>query len=97
MSYWHKDPGFSIHYIVENYDFSSIGSGIFVDVGGSQGQVSIAVARRYAQLRCIVQDMEATIEGARLRVPADVKEHAVTSRRVELCSILVSQGVAPPM
>ena len=61
-------------HLVDNFDFGSIGKGLIVDVGGSHGQVSIAIARKYPHLECIVQDLPDTIIGLESRVPEDLKD-----------------------
>jgi hypothetical protein len=53
---------------------------IVVDVGGSQGHVSVHLARAFPHLRFVVQDMEVVIQGADAKIPDDVKD------RVELMS-----------
>ena len=74
MKFLHSDSGFQPEFLVEGYDFTSIGKGVFVDVGGSHGEVSIAIARRYPQLSCIVQDMPATAELGRAQLDEDLKD-----------------------
>ncbi|KAF2470381.1 S-adenosyl-L-methionine-dependent methyltransferase [Lindgomyces ingoldianus] len=74
MSFSHLHPSYSVKYLVDNFDFESIGRGTIVDIGGSYGQVSIAIAEKYPDVTCIVQDLEGTISG--LSVPEPI------SRRV---------------
>ncbi len=45
----------------------------FVDVGGSHGEASIALAEKHPQLRCIVQDLPKVIDGAESRLPEHLK------------------------
>ena len=73
MDYSHLHPSFGIKYLVDNFDFGSIGAGTIVDVGGSHGQVSIAIAQKYPEVKCIVQDLPDTIAGLENRVPEDLK------------------------
>ena len=47
---------------------------LFIDVGGSQGHVSTAVAERYPRVRCVVQDMPAAIESGRAQVAQHLAE-----------------------
>ncbi|KAL8788742.1 MAG: hypothetical protein Q9195_007149 [Heterodermia aff. obscurata] len=74
MSFSHLHPSFGVKYLVDNYDFGSIGPGTIVDVGGSHGQVSTAIARKYPEVKCIVQDLPGTIAGLESQIPADLKD-----------------------
>ena len=73
MSYSHLHSSYSMNHLIDNFDFGSIGHGTIVDVGGSHGQVSIAIARKYSEVKCIVQDLPDTINGLESRVPEDLK------------------------
>ena len=74
MSFLHSDAGFRPDYLFDGFDFDTIGRGVFVDVGGSHGQVSTAVATRYPKLRCIVQDMPATIAEGKAQMREELAE-----------------------
>lgn len=63
MSFSHLHSSYSIKHLVDNFDFGSIGRGTIVDVGGSHGQVSIAIAEKFPDVTCIVQDLDGTISG----------------------------------
>ncbi|KAF2846613.1 S-adenosyl-L-methionine-dependent methyltransferase [Plenodomus tracheiphilus IPT5] len=63
MSFSHMHPSYDVRYLVDHYDFSAIGRGTIVDIGGSQGQVSVAIAERFPDITCIVQDLPETIAG----------------------------------
>ena len=58
--------------LAASFDFGALGKAKFVDVGGSRGHVSIAIARSFPDLSCIVQDLEGTIAAA--KCPEDLKE-----------------------
>lgn len=73
MSYSHLHSSYSMNNLIDSYDFGSIGHDTIVDVGGSHGQVSIAVARKYPDIKCIVQDLPDTIIGLDSRVRDDLK------------------------
>ena len=60
-------------HLLDNYDFASLGAGTIVDVGGSHGQVSIALADKYPELKCVVQDLPDTIKGLEGKVPEHLK------------------------
>ena len=46
-------------------------SGLVVDVGGSHGSLSLALARRFPFLRCIVQDRSHVVAQGREQVPPE--------------------------
>ena len=74
MNFLHSAVGFEPKHLVSGYDFTSIGQGVFVDVGGSHGYVSIAIAQTYPNIRCIVQDLPATVTSGKSRLPKEFKE-----------------------
>jgi ubiquinone/menaquinone biosynthesis C-methylase UbiE len=74
MHFLHSDSGFQPEFMINSYDFGSLSDGIFVDVGGSTGHVSVMLARKYPRTNCIVQDMPATVEAGRQQLPNDVKD-----------------------
>ena len=47
-------PELGLHHFPDNFDFTGVKT--FVDVGGADGSVSIAVARRVPSITCTVQD-----------------------------------------
>lgn len=63
-----------MNHLIDNFDFGAIGHGTVVDIGGSHGQVSIAIARKYPDVKCIVQDLPDTICGLDSQVPVDLKD-----------------------
>lgn len=74
MNFLQLDSGFSVEHFLNGFDFSAIPNGLFVDVGGSHGKVCIDVAQRYPGMRCVVQDMPATIAVGQSQVPEEVKD-----------------------
>lgn len=57
-----------------DYPLSEKGTVLFVDVGGSHGDVSIALAEKHPQLSCIVQDFsKVTIQNAETTLPEHLK------------------------
>lgn len=61
-------------YIVDFFDWGSLGKAQIIDIGGAQGHVAIALARRFQDLHILVQDMEKVIEHSESLVPDDVKK-----------------------
>ncbi|MCJ1316072.1 hypothetical protein MMC15_001392 [Xylographa vitiligo] len=56
MTFFTMKPGYESKYVVEGYDWAAIGKGLLVDIGGSHGIHSIAIAEHFPDIRCIVQD-----------------------------------------
>ncbi|KAI6090340.1 S-adenosyl-L-methionine-dependent methyltransferase [Hypoxylon rubiginosum] len=67
-----EGTGFELSHIVDNFPWEDLGKGVVVDVGGSQGFVCFALARKFSSLSFVVQDLEPVIESAKEHVPADV-------------------------
>lgn len=61
MSLHQTVKGNQTSYLLDNYPWSELGACTMVDVGGSHGATSIAVAERFPALRCVVQDLASTI------------------------------------
>lgn len=74
--------GYEISHLVDAYNFADIDEkgGTFVDVGGSYGFVSVALARRWKKMKFIVQDTPPTVENA----PRPVCEDTQVAERVQL-------------
>lgn len=64
MTFFDKKPGLESKHIVEGYDWAAVGHGLLVDVGGSHGSLSRAIAERFPKIRCIVQDLPETVATA---------------------------------
>ncbi|KAK3173831.1 hypothetical protein OEA41_007163 [Lepraria neglecta] len=57
-------------HVVENYDWPGLSrNATFVDIGGSHGQVSIELASKFPDLRCVVQDVRSVIAEAKDMLP----------------------------
>ncbi|KAI0444742.1 S-adenosyl-L-methionine-dependent methyltransferase [Xylaria telfairii] len=72
MAIFTQGPQFSLSWVTDHYDWESLGRAQIVDIGGSQGHVSIALARQFSNLNFIVQDMKQVVENA--TVPEDLRE-----------------------
>ncbi|KAK2867938.1 hypothetical protein FQN49_003324 [Arthroderma sp. PD_2] len=65
----------SMDALCNNFDWTQIPTGsTVVDIGGSQGHVSVHLAQKYPHLQFVVQDLAEVVEGAAVRLPVDVKE-----------------------
>lgn len=74
MKFLHSDSGFQPQYMVDGYDFASLGDALFVDVGGSTGHVSVMLAQKYPNITCIVQDLPATVKAGKEQIPEELSE-----------------------
>lgn len=63
--------GYEVSYLLDNYDWASLDakSGTIVDVGGSHGFVCVDLAKRYPNLKFVVQDLPKTINSAPTLAP----------------------------
>lgn len=73
MSLLSLDDGYSPRHLVDNYPWASIGKGTVVDVGGSHGSFSLAIAQAFP-LTCIVQDKPEVLADLTTAVPTDLKD-----------------------
>ncbi|KAI1212023.1 putative O-methyltransferase [Annulohypoxylon truncatum] len=76
MRFFTQRPGLEPERVVNGYPWEKIGgdgSGTVVDVGGSHGKISIALARRFPSLNFIVQDLdEPVVRDAERQRPEEV-------------------------
>lgn len=78
--------GYEVSYLVNveggGYDFSSIDAagGTFVDIGGSHGFVCVDLAKRYKNMKFIVQDLQKTVDSA----PKPILEDRQIAERITL-------------
>ncbi|KAG4431838.1 hypothetical protein IFR05_012676 [Cadophora sp. M221] len=49
--------GYHVKHVVENYPWDSLGEATVVDLGGSQGYVSVAIAEKFPSLKFVVQEL----------------------------------------
>ncbi|KAK7743303.1 hypothetical protein SLS62_010675 [Diatrype stigma] len=67
-----SSDGYDLTYVLDHYEWASLGTARVVDIGGSQGHVSIALAKQFPDLTFVVQDMEQVVEGAGASLPAEL-------------------------
>ncbi|KAL9008751.1 MAG: hypothetical protein Q9173_006154 [Seirophora scorigena] len=72
MTYGSKRPGLEAHHTLNGYDWASLGERTIVDVGGSHGSLSIAIAEQNPQLRFVVQDRPQVVALGQKNVPSHV-------------------------
>ncbi|KAK3689903.1 S-adenosyl-L-methionine-dependent methyltransferase [Podospora appendiculata] len=63
-----------VSHVTDNYPWGDLGSGTVVDVGGSTGFVSHALARKFPLLKLIVQDLPPVIEKAKSQAPPELAD-----------------------
>ena len=73
MTWFSTGPGFESSHIVGAFDWESIGKGVIVDVGGSQGSLGAAVVRAFPSLRCIVQDQPDVVKAGQRNLPLELE------------------------
>ncbi|KAG0650142.1 Chlorophenol O-methyltransferase [Hyphodiscus hymeniophilus] len=58
--------GYEVSYLLDHYDWSAIdaSSGTMVDIGGSHGFICVDLAKRYKNMKFIVQDLPKTVSSA---------------------------------
>ncbi|ROW15288.1 hypothetical protein VPNG_02999 [Cytospora leucostoma] len=66
--------GYELDHIVNNFPWGELKAGSVVDVGGSQGFASFAIARRFPFLSFVVQDLEPVIASAQKEAPIDLAD-----------------------
>ena len=73
---WHAMlPGFSHHYLVDSFPWKADGSEqTIVDVGGSLGHVSFALAAHGPNVKCIVEDFPDVAAQGEKDVPEPLRE-----------------------
>lgn len=61
MRAYSAEAEYGLKHLLDAYNWGALGEATVVDVGGSSGAVSAALARRFSDLRFVVQDMEQVI------------------------------------
>ncbi|TRX96512.1 hypothetical protein FHL15_002784 [Xylaria flabelliformis] len=67
-----EGTGFELDHIVNNFPWGDIKDGTVVDVGGSQGFASFAIARQFPSVKCVVQDLEPVVLAAEKETPPEL-------------------------
>lgn len=65
MSMSHSFKGFEPSHLVDAFPWDSMGAQTLVDIGGSHGKVSIALAQQVTSMNCIIQDRPEVVAGAK--------------------------------
>ena len=68
-----RDPGLGTFHTVDAYDWNILGQdGVMIDMGGNDGEVAIALLRRYPSIKCIVQDQAHVVAKYQDKIPPDL-------------------------
>ncbi|KAI9839066.1 MAG: hypothetical protein M1838_004401 [Thelocarpon superellum] len=73
MAWLAAGAAYDASHTVAAFDWEKLGDGTVVDVGGSHGFISIAIAKQYPRLKFIVQDQAYAKEGANATIPKELK------------------------
>ncbi|GKZ52206.1 hypothetical protein AnigIFM49718_000078 [Aspergillus niger] len=68
------DGGHDLGFVVGGFDWGKVGRGVVVDVGGSSGFLSIALANAYENLSFVVQDYKHIVDEGRAALPSHLSE-----------------------
>lgn len=55
MRFMTREPGLEPDHVVNGFPWEDLGEATVVDLGGSHGAISVALARKYPSLKLIVQ------------------------------------------
>ncbi|KAI9832129.1 MAG: hypothetical protein M1819_004480 [Sarea resinae] len=75
---WTNGEGFELDHLINGYPWVQFGKGTVVDVGGSHGFVSVALAEAYPELSFVVQDLPHTADEGNAFIPAHLKDRVTT-------------------
>ncbi|KIW10106.1 hypothetical protein PV08_11066 [Exophiala spinifera] len=66
--------GYHVRHLVDGYPWGELEQGTVVDVGGSLGHMSIALAEKYPKLGFVVQDLPDIVAAGQQALPDDLKD-----------------------
>lgn len=73
MSSFSSYRGHGPEYLARGFPWASLGNKTIVDVGGSEGKYSIALAKSFPQLKFIVQDLPAVVRAVNAKRPVPLE------------------------
>ncbi|KAH8895954.1 O-methyltransferase [Thozetella sp. PMI_491] len=73
MTAFSEGKGGLVSYVTDYFPWEQLGRGTVVDVGGSAGLVCHALARKFPDLKLIVQDLPPVVEIAKKQAPIDLE------------------------
>ena len=72
MTWFSTGPGLEPIHVLNGFEWNTLENGLVVDVGGSHGSVSIALAQKFQTLQCIVQDRLEVTKLGKEKLPSDL-------------------------
>lgn len=73
MRWFSTGPGLEASHVLDGFNWAGLGRATVVDIGGSYGSFSIAIAQKFPNLSCIVQDRKDVAEAGRKTLPASLE------------------------
>ncbi|MCJ1252099.1 hypothetical protein MMC30_009337 [Trapelia coarctata] len=71
MGNFSKGVSHKVEYLVKNYDWKGLGAKTVVDIGGSHGHISLAIAKEAPALNFVIEDLPGTVaDGEKMLDPA---------------------------
>ncbi|ETS73767.1 hypothetical protein PFICI_14713 [Pestalotiopsis fici W106-1] len=64
----------ALRHTVTGFDWAAFGSGTIVDVGGSEGDMCIAIANAFPDLSFVVQDLAPVVDHGKKRLPVNLAQ-----------------------
>ena len=74
MTWFSTRPGLEAAHIVNGFSWEALQNGTVVDVGGSHGSVSIALAQSFPSLHITVQDQPEVVREGRSKLPKGLQD-----------------------
>ena len=74
MNLFNSGPDLESTHVVHGFPWTYLHGGTVVDVGGSHGSVSIAIARSLSGVKCVVQDKLEIIRDGESKLPSELRE-----------------------
>ena len=73
MAWFNTGPGLECIHVVHGFPWGIFHGGTVVDIGGSHGIVSTAIAQHFPSLRFIIQDQAEVIRNGRVKLSAEFR------------------------
>lgn len=73
MRWFSAGPGLEASHVLDGFDWAGLGKATVVDIGGSYGSVSIAIAQKFPNVSCIVQDRKDVAEAGHKMLPVSLE------------------------
>ena len=74
MKWFGTGPELDRQHIVDGYNWGNLQNGTVVDIGGSLGSLTTAIAKKFPSLHCIVQDREEIVHIGQGTLDAGLKD-----------------------